>query len=87
MAGSVFYYYLISLPQIEIQKLEFQRQEKEKDRVLLENCLNKAQVDFEQWVKSLLDYTKKEGGWFSPDELRKFLEQDREECFKKYPIE
>jgi len=93
---SVFYYYVIYLPQIqnnkqsvESQKQQAEKLEKENNEILLDSCLEVAEIKAENQKESYMENivgtkTSVETIQWSLDEINERLYKEKEECFKKY---
>ncbi len=95
IGASLFYYLVIFLPQKEesIQEQHKQEEIKVKEKEFnLDQCLEAAQVEQERSNEQLIKWAKEDNqdgkynlrGAF--DSIKKQYEQDRAECFKKYPL-
>lgn len=91
---SIFYYFVIFLPQKEREKTELKREELETieaNRTLLNDCLREAERksnDF--WNKMCRGQGLKEDcslPQHNADSAKEYLDDWKEECFKKYPVE
>lgn len=88
---SIFYYLVIFLPQKNNQQLEqkfnsevLKSAREASNRAGLESCLDKVNKGF---IK-LIEATKEDGTVISNDGAKiilDFVEQKKEECYKKYP--
>ena len=105
VAFSLAYYYVYFLPQLEIKQIELERQkqeqlekqleedrkERERNRYLLEQCLEKAYETYRyNWDKSCEKRGLKEKCSLPPglaEKWDKYYKENKEDCFKKYPLD